>query len=82
MNKKDIEIENLKKQLKIATRILNYYGNIDIWRYRGVKKETKKSHIKTYYTSFESVPIKDGWKWAQEALKDIERIDNEENRES
>ena len=79
-------IKKLEAQLKAATRILCYYGTMDIWKYAGVKVENKEfpDLPHTFYTSFESVPLKDGWKWAQEALQEIDRIrrTNGQNRKT
>jgi hypothetical protein len=63
-------IRKLEAQLKVANRILRYYGNSDIWHYRDVKTSEKNP----VYTSFETLPLKDGWLWAQEALEKINSI--------
>ena len=68
-----------KEKLDIAVHALKIYGNIDFWQYRGCNNRLKKkicgSKLDPKYTSLEvhhkDGMVRDGWEWAEEALKEI-----------
>lgn len=80
---------DLRKKLAIAKKALEIYGNMDFWQYRGVHEDVSFDGTKTRplrhryhrYTSLEVHPIKDGWKYAQEALNKINSVKPEEVEE-
>jgi len=74
-----------KEKLAIAVRILKIYGNMDFWQHRGVCNKLRKmvcgSKLDPKYTSLEARDniegkVKNGWEWAEEALKKIEGESN------
>jgi len=69
-----------KEKLAIAVKTLKIYGNIDYWQYQGFSNKLKKpisgSKLDPKYTSLKvsgkDGMVKDGWEWAEIALKEME----------
>jgi len=74
-----------KQKLEIAIHALKIYGNMDFWQYRGFcnkfKKIVNRSKLDPKYTSLEvrgrDGLVKDGWEWAEEALREMEGKEKE-----